>query len=284
MAAKDIWSSAYKSLLGSVEKAYLEFEDERFTSNDVKVTQVDARSAGSLPGMSGLGNIGSQLEKAASGAAKLADAVGAMKKDVSDIAQSSRKYEVKFNPREITIQAKGGSGALIQKMNFAAQGKVSAKYSEMRTQIVMNVPLIFDDYERTDAFMMEKFSDPTALVRTGVLGGIDTATGGSYSVRPQVEGFIGALHDENTRKITLSWGKMSYKGILGGVDAEYTMFNMRGNPIRAVVNLSIFLVDTRVKDNDMGVWQESYDKIFGNGSTSLRTGVDHAGNLLNINL
>ncbi len=283
MAAKDIWSSAYKSLLGSVEKAYLEFEDERFTSNDVKVTRVDARSAGSLPGMSGLGDIGSQLEKAVSGAAKLADAVGAMK-DVPNIGKSSRKYEVKFNPREITIQAKGGSGALIQKMNFAVQGKVSAKYSEMRTQIVMHVPLIFDDYERTDAFMMEKFSDPTAFVRTGVLGGIDTATGGSYSVRPQVEGFIGALHDENTRKITLSWGKMSYKGILGGVDAEYTMFNMQGNPIRAVVNLSIFLVDTRVKDNDMGVWQESYDQIFGNGSTSLRTGVDHAGNLLNINL
>lgn len=283
MAGMDILKSAGQSLTGAITKAYLEFEDESLTAKKVEVTQVSARDAQTLSniggGMSNVGSNVSQVVKSAPSASKalnkLANTAAASKK--------THKYEVKFNPKEIIIQAKGGNGDLIQKMNYAAEGKVSAKFSEMKTSILMNVPLIFDDMERTDAFMFEKLTDPLALARTGVTSIVNDGMGKSYSVRPQVEGFIGALHDEKTRSITLAWGQMRYKGILNAVDAEYTMFNMSGNPIRAVVNLRIILIDKDLKDNDMGIWQKSYNEIF-KSDYSVGSYTSFGGNLLNINL
>lgn len=282
MAGMDILKSAGQSLTGAVTKAYLQFEDERLTAKEVQVTQVAAREAQKAGVGGAFGNLAKKAGEVVESAQNAAEAIGEMANSAVAPA-AKRKYEVKFNPKEITIQARGGNGELIQKMNYAAEGKVSAKFSEMRTSIMMNVPLIFDDMERTDAFMFEKLTDPLALTRTAVTSIVNDGMGKSYSVRPQVEGFIGALHDEKTRKITLCWGKMAYKGILNAVDAEYTMFNMSGNPIRAVVNLRIILVDSTVKDNNMGIWQESYKEIF-KDDYSVGSYTSFGGNLLNVNL
>lgn len=283
MAGMDILKSAGESLTGAVEKAYLEFEDERIKANEVHITDVQARQQVQIGSLGNMAAVGDKAAQTAAAVSNVAAAVRTMS-GVADAVSSKKKYEVKFNPNEITIQAKGGEGVLVQKMNFASSGKVSAKFSEMKTDIMMNVPLLFDDMERTDAFMMEKFTDLAALTRTGVTSLVNEGTGKTYSVRPQVEGFLGALHNEKTRKITLSWGNMAYRGILSSVDAEYTMFNMAGNPIRAVVNLQIQLVDERVRDNDMGLWADSYDKVFDKDGFSTGSFTSVGGNLLNINL
>ena len=155
----------------------------------------------------------------------------------------------------------------------------------MQPRIQMNLQLIFDDYERTQAFMSEKFTDASAAARTVVTGIANAVTGRTYSVRPQVEGFIGALINPFTRKISFYWGKMKYQGVLNSVNAEYTMFSTDGNPIRANVNIGILLVDETLDYQSMGPWQYSYLTVFGkDNQTELGSAVQNVGNLFNINL
>jgi len=40
-----------------------------------------------------------------------------------------------------------------------------------------------------------------------------------------------------------TWGDMSYQGVLNGVNAEYTMFNVNGEPCRATVSLRLVILD-----------------------------------------
>ena len=77
---------------------------------------------------------------------------------------------------------------------------------------------------------------------------------------------------------------MHYRGILTAVNAEYTMFNPAGRPIRAVVNISLLLVDEKVKANDMGYWDQSYQNAFGENHKNPAAAVESFGNLVNLNL
>lgn len=281
MAGSDILQAAGRSLTGAVEKAYLQFEDKRLQKDDkVQVTDVAAKSL--VPTANTLAKAAQTVKGTLQ--AKGMDKTLKLLKAAEKLVTPSNQYEVKFNPSEVTFQAKGGSGTLVQKMNFATAGKVSAKFSEMKTHIIMTVPLIFDDLERTDAFMIENISDPAAFLKSGVLSGVNQAISKSYTIRPQVEGFIGALHNEKTRIVKFCWGEMSYRGLLRAVDAEYTMFNREGEPIRATVNLQILLADGRIQDNDMGTWETGYQNAFGANSSSLGHTADAAGNLLHMNL
>lgn len=288
MAGTDILSNAARSVTGAVTKAYIQFEDERISSKDITVTDVKARAAASPLGLSGIQNMSNLMQKAANSSNSMVSAVA--KLGVSAAAKLTPQenvYEVKFNPSEINFQAYGGMK--VQKMNFAAgeeteDNTVKIEFVEMKPRIMMQVPLIFDDCERTDAFMAEKFGDLTAAARTVVASGISMATGTTYSVRPQVEGFIAALRNEKTRKMTFFWGNLKYRGILESVRAEYTMFNMEGHPIRANVNLSMLLVDESVSDNQMGCWAESYQIAFAEDGSSLGSAVQNLGNITNIKL
>lgn len=288
MAGTDILSNAARSVTGAVTKAYIKFEDERVSAKDITVTGVKARAAASPVGLSGMTNVLGKAQRAVANANSAAGAILKMGLDVAaKLTPQKNVYEVKFNPSEINFLAHGGMK--VQKMNFAAgdeteDNTVKIEFVEMKPRIMMQVPLIFDDCERTDAFMAEKFGDITAAARTVAASGISMATGTTYSVRPQVEGFIAALRNEKTRKMTFFWGNLEYRGILESVHAEYTMFNMEGHPIRANVNLSMLLVDESVSDNCMGYWEESYRKAFEKDSSSLGSAVQNLGNITNIKL
>lgn len=291
MAATNILKSAAASLTGGIEKAILEITDERgmAEAKKIQIGVPKARTAG----ISGIGPVSSKVNEAASKAAKSAEALtksvgmagmaDAMKTGIPFEHAKKKRFEVKFNPNQISFQGIGGGR--IAKTNFAAGGDVDMKYQKMNPRIQMNIQLIFDDYERTEAFMLEKFSDPTAMVRTGVTGTISAVTGKKRSVQHQVEGLIGALRNDSTRKIAFYWGMMKYQGVMTHVSAEYTMFSTDGVPIRANVNLGMLLTDDTMTDNYMGQWRESYQKVFEkDGITNAGSVMQNAGNLLNINL
>lgn len=286
MPAMDILNNGLRSVTGAVVKAYIKFEDERPKSAP-NVNTPKSRSAGLPGGSSGESALSKLAAKAASASSSVSNALDRMMANVkkgsnADSFSSGKTYEVKFNPKEVSFQAYGGGK--VQRMNFSPKGKIQMDFVTMEPRILMNVPLVFDDYERTDAFMLEKMTDPSALARTVVSGAANALTGNTYSVRPQVEGFLAALRNENTRKMTFYWGKMAYRGVLETVSAEYTMFNMSGNPIRANVNLGILLVDESAKDNAMGYWETSYKKMFDVDGSKLGSISQDAGNLLNLKL
>ena len=309
MAASNILKSAVSSLTGAIEKAIIETEDERnlTKAGAVEVSGVTARAA--VP--AGLGGVSGKLGAAAAQAAKAAQTVSAAADIASSVAGAvgvsgltgaldsfkeslsmelpkKKRFEVKFNPSQITFQ--GAGGGKVAKTNYSAGGKVDMQYQEMAPRIQMNLQLVFDDYERTEAFMLEKFTDTTAIARTVVSSAASAVTGKKHSVQPQVEGFIGALRNDCTRKVTFYWGSMKYQGVLNHVGAEYTMFSTDGSPIRANVNIGILLTDDSITDdattNDyMGQWQNSYQQVFEkDGITKLGNAVQGVGNLLNINL
>lgn len=285
-AASTIFGQIGNSVIGNVAKAYIEIEDERIAPSDITVTQERSRSASlSLPG-SGV------LDNAAQAAAGAAQTAGSAVPGIQNMVQAAtalaptaatkRRFQVKFNPKEITFQASGGNR--ISRTNFSESGVMAMRYVEMKTRVQIRVPLIFDDYERTETFMMEKFSDPMALLRTGVTSAVSAITKKQHSVRPQVEGLIGALRNTRTRKLTFYWGNMCYKGVLNELDAQYTMFSIEGRPVRAVVNIGFLCSDETEGDGNMGQWTASYQKAFAQDYSKLESVMQNAGNLLNVNL
>ena len=150
----------------------------------------------------------------------------------------------------------------------------------------MTVKLIFDQVDPQDAFMSDKFTLSYTSVTKGAVKGVKKLLGKkTNSVQTQVEGFIGALRNESTREITFAWGKMCYTGILNRISSQYTMFSVTGEPIRAVVTLTMVCADETIEGNTMGNWDAQYKKAFGSGeSFSLTGAAQKVGNLFNFNL
>lgn len=283
---RNLDKEAGDSIIGENNKAIIEIEDERpAAGSSVNVTETAARNSGSP-----LGGISNTVSQAASQVASAAPST-----NLSNLAQNvaaaggqptKKRYQVKFNPSQLSFRVQGGMK--VAKKNFSNVGNnkvVEIHYQDMHPRIEMNVQLIFDDCERTDAFGFEKFMDGMAFIRTAVSSGVKGVQGTAYSVKPQVEGFIGAMRNAKTRKITFIWGRMWYTGVINSIDAEYTMFSMAGHPIRAVVNLGILCVDETLGDNHMGQWQGSFQRAFGTGDgTNLESAMQNVGSLLNINL
>lgn len=294
MGIGNIGKSALQSFTGGIEKAIIEIEDNRPKPNKKPtVTEAEPRKSTDA----GLGQISSKLSDVANNVVKNTDAVldklpvtnvvNNMQEKAAESAPQKKRFAVKFNPSQISFQ--GAGGGKVEKRDYEVEHpdpehKVDISYQDMQPRIQMNLQLVFDDCERTEAFMTEKGTDASAWVRTGVVGIANAVTGRTYSVRPQVEGFIGALINPYTRKISFYWGKMKYQGVLNYVNAEYTMFSTDGNPIRANVNLGILLVDETLDYQSMGQWQTSYLQVFGKGDqTNLGSAMQHAGNLINMN-
>ena len=289
MGIENIGKNALHSLSGNIEKAIIEIEDERFKSTDINKTQVERKAST----VQGLGKISGELSKVASKVSEadsalnklsVLDGVGQLTRKAAQAGPKKKRFQVKFNPSQVSFMGIGGSQ--IEKKDYVkSKGKVDISYQEMKPRIEMRLSLIFDDYERTEAFMLEKFTDTTAIARGGVNAVVTAATGKTYSVRPQVEGFMGALRNSYTRKVNFYWGKMMYSGELTDISAEYTMFSTDGNPIRANVNVGILLVDSELSYQSMGQWQISYQKVFGaDEMTNAGNALQNVGNLLNINL
>ena len=284
---RNLGREAGHSITGENGKAIIMVEDERLMAGiGVNVTETAARNAGSA-----LSRISNTVSQAASQAtsAILSPNLNRMAQNMAAGGrQPVRKlFQVKFNPSQISFRAQGGMK--VAKKNFAETAGdnqvVEIHYQDMHPRIEMNVQLIFDDCERTDAFGFEKFGDGMALARTAISSGVKGAQGTVYSVKPQVEGFIGAMRNAKTRKITFHWCGMCYTGVINSIDAEYTMFSMAGHPIRAIVNLGILCVDESLGDNNMGQWEQSFRQAFGTSDgTNLESAMQNVGNLLNINL
>lgn len=186
-----------------------------------------------------------------------------------------KSMKVQFNPSTITIQAIGGGKSQIT--NFAGDtsdkgtGSKSISYSTLQPRITVTIPLIFDAENNADAFLQDKLiMSPTSVLKNMATAAATIFGGVEFSVQKQVEGLVAVLRNEYTREITFSWSEMSYKGLINGVNAQYTMFSPTGKPIRAVVNLTILCVDTTIKQGDMGQWEDRYNDCFLNPTNIIK--------------
>lgn len=248
---------AGRSLVGNAERAVIEVIDRRKVS-----PQYDESNKKKIAGFS-------------------------MKEIVSEkngfaISSPVKKFYVQFNPKELSISAQGGGFS--PKMNYGGKDN-QLEYGAVEVSVYLNVQLIFDCVNNHDAFMNEKaVLNPTTIAMGAGKAIVNTMTNREYTVQPQVEGFIAAINNPQTRQIKFSWGDLSYAGVINSVNSQYTMFSVSGKPIRASMNLGIRCMDKNVASGTMGQWQTYYEKAFcGDGAgRDLNKAADKIGNLLNI--
>ena len=298
MSAMDMLSNAARSATGAIAKAYIKFSPIE-KRKEVNVEEVKAKKGRSRLSFDTLA-MENTLAREKDFRTQLIG--GVLSRDKSEIFGGDDVLEVHFNPNQVSFQAR--PGRKVQKQDYARKqkgepGDVNYTYVMAAPRITMTVPLIFQDFERSDAFMMEKLSDPAAMARFGITSAANAINKDSYSVRPVVEGLISVMQSHYRKVITFAWGKMFYTGVLNSVNAEYTMFNMSGNPIRAVVTLNMILTPDEdaftglskdmqgmLKDNFQEPWKESYDNLIQNQKdyTDFGSVGNTVGNLFNLKL
>lgn len=189
--------------------------------------------------------------------------------------------EVQYNPTSIRMQTTTG---MQTDYGGGATGNMSNSMivqNNVPTSTTMSVQLVFDEVNIFDAFMVNNVNSPVGSAAQAV----GYFVGKEHTVQPQIEGILSLLTMDATRHVVFYWSKMSFRGELTSVQANYTMFNKSGDPIRGVVNLSIRQGEQPgIYDQDC--WDKAYDNMFVKGKANgadLFTKVTN-NNILNLNL
>ncbi len=264
---------------GTLDKAILEFEDQREVGKEIDTKRQELKSATELQ-LAAMGLDPDKLQK------KVTEQVeAAMAKTMKDLlGSSSRKakngakflrYEVLFNPNKISLS---GHGVAEVPMNENSKG-VQVTYQTRQANLELRIPLIVD---RTISSQIEMgVSIPginSSLMQTGK-SMFESAqswltSGDSGSIQRDVEMFAAMLRNNYTRLVSFYWGDMSYTGILTSASSTYTIFDPNGHPTRANIDLLIMLADANNpilmwNGRQKGPWMEYYRKAFTNGKSSL---------------
>ncbi len=279
------------------EKAIIEIFDLR---------QLEQSAKGTIPGSNGRKvttsmddfSIAESFEKSLSGGARdMFEAVGSSVKFQSfsgmNLDAMKKQFEVQFNPSDLQIEGYGGGRIASTAFNNAGEQdkgtSANVVMMPMPVYVKMSVKLLFDRMDASECFLSAKknvnASAAAKVAAQGVNSIVSKATGKTkLTVQEEVEGLIAALRSPYTRLITFNWGDMCYEGVLNRVASQYTMFDSAGEPVRAVVQLSLICADEKVSPNSLGSWQAAYDDAFGAGSSSLVSAGQKVGSLLNIKL
>ena len=281
-----------KGLVGNIAKAVLIFPDTAATEIDLK--DLDAVTGfGESLGMGKVSTLSKAISKQKAGLTKISkaaasvssithatDSIGADTDSLLSALEnhniSGKKFTVQFNPSSLQVIARGGGRAPVS--NYGAVGTNQPgqiEYRALDPYINVNFTLIFDATNLADAFMEERLT----LGVTTLAKNVATAVAGKeYTVRPQVEGFLAALRDEDHRMMIFQWGTLRYTGVLNAVSGRYTMFDTAGNPIRAEVQVGM-LIGSAPKDSLDGAsyldyWRKRYKDILDKNGNR-----DEAGNI-----
>ena len=280
MAVTSMLKNAAESAGGHIEKAIIEIIDLR--GRELVGEPPVSMGGSKVPGLSALSTFGGMEALTDAAASVLESAPSGL---LPSLTGATRKcFYVQFNPSELSLTGYGGGR--VAKTDFSDKdGKGDIRFESAAVRITLNVKLIFDKVDPQDAFMAEKLGTSMTGMAQGAVRSVKKAAGKKDdSVQTEVEGFIAALRSKYTRRITFHWGTMNYAGVLNRVSAQYTMFNVRGQPVRAAVSLSLVCADAEISPNSMGIWQKHYEEAFQGGSKSYVKAAQKAGNLLNINL
>ncbi|MCR5403082.1 MAG: hypothetical protein K6E91_04585 [Butyrivibrio sp.] len=280
MGFMDDLASGAKSLLGVTEKAVLTIAD--FSEIKIKEGPAPKPSAGSGGGLGNFADaadIGSFDTNLAMGFAAGVRGFSEETKAFEFTGNAKKyKFKVQFNPNELYINGYGGeelptqnytgamrdpdTGMLIHPSHHRLRG--GNHMAPADTRIEMSFTIIFDKVDPQDAFYSDKFALNAVSIGKGVAKGVMTAMGKkNNSVQPEVEALTAVVRDKNKRLACLTWGDMSYQGIINSVNAEYQMFNVNGEPVRATVAINMVLFDETDMGPNVDIWQREYTRDFG---------------------
>ena len=271
------------SALGAVEKAKIQVID--LSGRPLTKKQLSAKKKVT----SGIGKMDKNLTKAYLNKEMRGSNEASLKERMKKAKIFT--YNVMFNPSDLSITGWGGEEIPTQRYDKADEKlskeelkkREDAENEKLRnatvvaaaTRAELNVKLIFDKVDPQDAFYSDKFTLSQTSIAKGaakaIKKGIKSGLGGydSHSVQPDVEAFTAMLRDPMKRLVIFTWGTMSYQGMLNNISAEYTMFNVLGEPVRATVSLGIIILDGDVYAQSVDIWKSIYAENFG-GMSALK--------------
>lgn len=185
--------------------------------------------------------------------------------------------QVQYNPSSISLESAAGTTI---RQSVGGGGENTYQQMEMPEETVLRMELIFDDMNIKDAFMWDNLRLSAGdVLQAGK--SLTAAAKGGCSVHTTVEGLVGAICRAQSRIVGVVWNKMYFWGELFGVNAEYTMFNRMGNPVRARVQIQIRQDELRTTDQ---YWNKAYDNLFKSAyqGGSVTETADSLRNLLNL--
>lgn len=243
---------------GMLQKAVIEIINEK--PEEIKVTGAKEKN---MPGMNT-----KNLNNKAANALKNQSVT-----EASGSGTEKVRFVVQFNPSELRITAEGQQDSNTYFADASGTGKTIAA-NPLSSRARVHFKLIFDDTDNEDAFQSEHAVLHPEELKKGA--GNYLKTPGQIlrareakrqqkerTVRSQVEGIMAALRSEHKRKVRFIWGNLSYSGFLNTIQAEYTMFNPEGSPVRAEVQIGILCMDAKLEQGNMGQWHKHYENLTG---------------------
>ncbi len=177
------------------------------------------------------------------------------------------RFEVQFNPAEISITGYGGENLPHQAFGQAPKPgqeppkpgerpkrppRIGSRMASASTRITMNFRVMFDKSPVTNVISNNK------AVKLGkALLGVNDGT-----VQDEIEALHAIARDNSKRLAMFVWGDMIYEGIINSVDSEYLMFNRAGLPIRATASISMLLYGEHDLGKNVDTWRKEYHRDF----------------------
>ena len=195
--------------------------------------------------------------------------------------QAYLAMEVQYNPSSIQMQTTTGSQLDYSGGSMGNMANNMIIQNIVPTSTTMNVQLIFDEVIMYDAFMVNNVNSPVGAITQAAKYAVEK----EHSVQHQIEGILSLLTMDVTRQVVFYWSKMCFRGELTAVQANYTMFNKSGNPIRGVVNLSIRQGE-QAELFESSYWGKAYENLFTKGKADGKSTFSKVtnNNVLNLNL
>ena len=130
--------------------------------------------------------------------------------------KEGKMHEVQFNPQDLSLEINDKSEAKKKKNYQVEDGTVSGRaysYGDNTAQVRLTARLIVDS----------------------------TAEEGTMNrdVQTEAEGFLAAVKSPLRRNVCFCWNRLYIKGLLTAVEAEYTMFEASGAPVRGNIDITI---------------------------------------------
>lgn len=196
---------------------------------------------------------------------KLANALSYGSAVCEDIAKPvyEKCVTLQFNPSSIQISAVGGGRYAVADYGVQEEGKGGGResgnmsFTEISPFVQVSFRVLFDQTHNADAFMADKLTVNYEQTAQNVL---TLVAGQEYSVRPQMEGFLGAVQSGYHRMAVFQWGSMRYCGMMNQVQGNYTMFNVSGNPVRGEVNINLIVLYEE-EGAKLDYWERRYTAI-----------------------
>ncbi|MFI3313267.1 MAG: hypothetical protein R3Y62_05205 [Eubacteriales bacterium] len=185
-------------------------------------------------------------------------------------------YDVHFNPSQIQIQVAAEQELMTDLASSNSNVLRAESQKPVIPTVIFTTKLIFDHVVNADAFISDTLT-PSIM---GVAETAATLTGNTSTVRDEVEALLGVMYFPTTREVQFIWESFSFTGQLTYMNAQYTMFNSAGDPIRAEIMMRL----TQHTGKDvLNAWQAQFELAFGS-VTDLTTAADAVSSVLNISI